>query len=131
MDAPLDAELLQIVRDRLLNDYPRQMRACLQALGDEEVWWRPNEQSNAVANLVLHVAGSNRHYLEHVIGGEDVRNRGPEFAALADTQGQLLDDSTRTSRHCRARAGYAHACPFAETTTDWLDPAPSRAFCST
>ena len=82
MDAPLDAELLQIARSRLLDDYPRQVRTCLQALGDEDIWWRPNEQSNAVANLVLHVSGSNRHYLEHVIGGGvDVRNRDAEFAA--------------------------------------------------
>jgi len=82
MDPPLDAELLPIVRSRLLDDYPRQVKACLQALGDEDIWWRPNEQSNAVANLVLHLAGSNRHYLEYVIGGGvDVRNRDAEFAA--------------------------------------------------
>jgi uncharacterized damage-inducible protein DinB len=93
MDAPLDAELLQIVRGRLLDDYPRQMRACLQALGDEEVWWRPNEQSNAVANLVLHVAGSNRHYLDHVIGGTmDVRNRDAEFAARGGYSRVQLED---------------------------------------
>jgi uncharacterized damage-inducible protein DinB len=97
MDAPLDAELLQIARSRLLDDYPRQVSACLQALGDEEIWWRPNEQSNAVANLVLHVAGSNRHYLEHVIGGGlDVRNRDAEFGARgglskADLEGLYED----------------------------------------
>lgn len=82
MDGSLDAELLQIIRARLVNEYPRQVRACLQALGDEDVWWRPHEQSNAVGNLVLHVAASNRHYLEHVIDGNaDVRDRDAEFAA--------------------------------------------------
>jgi uncharacterized damage-inducible protein DinB len=82
MDASLGSELLQIVRNRLLDEYPRQVRACLAALGEEEIWWRPNEQSNAIGNLVLHVAASNRHYLEHVIGGGvDIRNRDAEFGA--------------------------------------------------
>jgi len=82
MDGSLGTEFLQIVRAGLLNEYPRQVRACLQALDDEDVWWRPNEQSNAVGNLVLHVSASNRYYLEHVIGGEaDVRDRDAEFAA--------------------------------------------------
>ena len=82
MDAPLDAEFLQIVRSRLLNEYPSQIRGCLDAIGEEDLWWRPHELSNAVGNLVLHVAGSNRHFLEHVIGGAPgVRDRDAEFAA--------------------------------------------------
>ena len=92
------------MRGRLLDDYPRQVTACLRALGDEDIWWRPNEQSNAVANLVLHVSGSNRHYLEHVIGGGlDVRNREAEFAARgglsrADLEG-LYDDVRDIVQH--------------------------------
>src|SRR5215813_2450044 len=82
MDGSLGSEFLQIVRARLVNEYPRHVRACLQALGDEDMWWRPHEQSNAVGNLVLHVSASNRYYLEHVIGGgADVRDRDAEFAA--------------------------------------------------
>jgi uncharacterized damage-inducible protein DinB len=82
MDGSLGEEFLQIVRARLVNEYPRQVRACLQALDEEDLWWRPNDRANAVGNLVLHVAGSNRFYLEHVIaGGPDVRNRDAEFAA--------------------------------------------------
>ena len=82
MDAPLDAEFLQMVRSRLLDEYPRQIRACLDALGEEDVWWRPHEQANAVGNLVLHLAGSNQFYLGHAIGGgADVRDRDAEFGA--------------------------------------------------
>jgi hypothetical protein len=76
MDGSLGEEFLQMVRARLVDDYPRQVRACLQLLDEEDVWWRPNDHANAVGNLVLHVSGSNRFYLEHVIaGGPDVRNR--------------------------------------------------------
>jgi uncharacterized damage-inducible protein DinB len=82
MDAPLADEFLQMVRHRMLEEYPDQIRACLDALGDEDLWWRPNEQANAAGNLVLHLAGSNQYYLGHAIGGgPDVRDREAEFGA--------------------------------------------------
>jgi uncharacterized damage-inducible protein DinB len=82
MERTLDSTLLHIARTRLVQDYPGQISACLDALTDEDIWWRPNEQANAVGNLVLHLSGSNRYYLEQVIGGRDIgRNRDAEFAA--------------------------------------------------
>jgi uncharacterized damage-inducible protein DinB len=82
MDAPLDAEFLQMVRHRMLDEYPAQIRACLDALSDEDLWWRPHDQSNAIGNLVVHLAGSNQFYLGHTIGGgPDVRDREAEFGA--------------------------------------------------
>ena len=85
MDAPFDAEFLTIVRSRLLDEYPRQIRACLDALGEDDVWWRPHEQANAVGNLVLHLAGSNQFYLGHAIGGgADIRDREAEFGARGE-----------------------------------------------
>jgi uncharacterized damage-inducible protein DinB len=82
MDAPLDAEFLQMVRQRMLDEYPGQVRACLDALGEEDLWWRPHEQANAAGNLVLHLAGSNQFYFGHAIGGgADVRDRDAEFGA--------------------------------------------------
>jgi uncharacterized damage-inducible protein DinB len=93
MDRTLDSTLLHIARTRLVQDYPGQISACLDVLTDEDVWWRPNEQANAVGNLVLHLAGSNRYYLEQVIGGRDIgRNRDAEFAARGGhTREQLKD----------------------------------------
>lgn len=80
-DTP-DATLLQLVTTRLLTEYPNLLARCFQALSEEDIWWRPHEQANAVGNLVLHVAGSNRYYLDHVVGGgADVRDRASEFAA--------------------------------------------------
>jgi uncharacterized damage-inducible protein DinB len=82
MDAPLGSEFLQMVRSRLLDEFPGQIRACLDALHEDDLWWRPHDQANAVGNLVLHLAGSNRFYLGHAIGGgADVRERDAEFAA--------------------------------------------------
>src|SRR5262245_5391137 len=85
MDAPLGAEFLQMVRHRMLEEYPGQIRACLDALGEEELWWRPHEQANAAGNLVLHLAGSNQFYLGHAIGGgPDTRDRDAEFDARGE-----------------------------------------------
>ena len=82
MTYSLESTLLHLARTRLLQDYPGQIDACLEALDDEDVWWRPNEQANAVGNLILHLSGSNRYYLEQVIGGRDIgRDRDSEFAA--------------------------------------------------
>lgn len=92
MDGSLADEFLQMVRARLVDDYPRHVRTCLQALDDDDVWWRPNEQANAVGNLVLHVAGSNRYYFEHVIAGNtDVRDRDAEFTARGAISKQDLE----------------------------------------
>ena len=72
---------LHAVRSRLTHDFPAQISKCLDELSDEQIWWRPNAQTNSVANLVLHLIGSNRFFLEHVIAGrETVRDRPAEFA---------------------------------------------------
>ncbi|MGH9347701.1 MAG: DinB family protein [Vicinamibacterales bacterium] len=82
MDRTLDSTVLHTVKTRLVKDYPAQINVCLEAMSDGELWWRPNEQSNSVANLVIHLAGSNRFYMEHVLGGRaDDRDRAAEFAA--------------------------------------------------
>jgi uncharacterized damage-inducible protein DinB len=81
MDRDLSSTLLHLTRVRLTQDYPAQIHACLDVLTDDELWWRPNETSNAVANLVIHLSWSNRYYLEQAIGGRDIgRTRDAEFA---------------------------------------------------
>jgi uncharacterized damage-inducible protein DinB len=81
MERTTASTLLHVVRVRLLEDYPAQIRACLDVLTDDQIWWRPHEQANAVGNLVLHLAGSNRFHFEQVIAGRDVgRDREAEFS---------------------------------------------------
>jgi uncharacterized damage-inducible protein DinB len=81
MDRDLDSTLLHLTRVRLTQDYPAQINACLDVLTDDQLWWRPNEQANAVANLVVHLSWSNRFYLEQAIAGRDIgRHRDAEFA---------------------------------------------------
>jgi hypothetical protein len=52
----------------------------VETLNDEQVWWRPNEASNSVGNLILHLNGNVTQWL---IGSfrklEDRRDRPAEF----------------------------------------------------
>jgi len=102
MDRTLESTVLHMVRTRLVKDYPGQINVCLDALDDDQLWWRPNYRANSVANLVIHLVGSNRYYLEHAIGGaEDTRNRDAEFAARGGHSGadlrRLWDESVAST----------------------------------
>lgn len=98
MDRTAATTLLQTARARLLEHYPAQVAACLAELDDEAVWWRPHEQSNAVANLVLHLIGSNHYYLEHAIAGRALqRDRDAEFSARGGVSCAALGDRWRVS----------------------------------
>src|SRR3954452_11132528 len=80
MNDPL-AYTLTALRTRITKVFPAQIRECLARLDDEQIWWRPNESSNSVGNLVLHLTGSLNHYLNRQIGGfEYDRDRAAEFA---------------------------------------------------
>ena len=81
MTADLGRALLDEARERLVKGFPAQVVACVDLLTDEQIWWRANEGSNSVGNLVLHVCGSSRHFLGRALGGSDyVRDRPGEFA---------------------------------------------------
>jgi uncharacterized damage-inducible protein DinB len=72
---------LDSLRTRITGVLPAQVRAAVEALSEEQIWWRPNESSNSVGNLVLHLSGSLDHYLNRNLGGLDfTRDRAAEFA---------------------------------------------------
>lgn len=69
------------MRHRIVADYSKRIEACLDVLTEQEVWTRPNDASNSVGNLVLHLCGSTRHFLGKGVGGSDYRRDRPaEFA---------------------------------------------------
>lgn len=74
--------LVQEVHRRLFEESWPRLKYCLHLLEEEEVWLRPNEHSNAVGNLVLHLCGNARQWLVSGLGGTpDFRRRSEEFAA--------------------------------------------------
>jgi hypothetical protein len=82
MERPEDLGQMTVgfLRSRVAGIFPAQIRTCVMQLSEEQLWWRPNEKSNSVGNLVLHVSGSMRHYLSRAIGGIAYeRHRQAEF----------------------------------------------------
>jgi hypothetical protein len=78
------------------------MKACVGPLTTEQIWWRPNEASNSIGNLLLHLNGNVRQWLVASFNrDEDKRNRPAEFAAkegataaeLIDRLGATLDEA--------------------------------------
>ncbi|HEV2722606.1 MAG TPA: DUF1572 family protein, partial [Thermoanaerobaculia bacterium] len=65
------AAALDALRARITAVFPAQVRQCVEALDDEQIWWRPNETSNSIGNIVIHLSGSLNHYLNKQIGGID------------------------------------------------------------
>lgn len=72
---------LAALRSRITGVFPSQIRSAIDSLSDEQIWWRPNEESNSIGNLMLHLAGSVQLYLNKLHGGvEFTRDRDAEFA---------------------------------------------------
>lgn len=64
----------------LLGDYLPKIERCLEKLSDEQIWWRANEESNSIGNLILHLCGNARQWIVCGVGSEpDQRNRDAEF----------------------------------------------------
>ena len=76
------ASFLERSRYYLCREYPTKIRAAVEAMPGDRLWWRPNEQTNSVGNLLLHLSGNVRQWIVSGVGGHpDVRKRNMEFAA--------------------------------------------------
>ena len=65
----------------MVEDYLPKIERCLERLTDEQIWWRANEESNSIGNLVLHLCGNARQWIVCGVGGaSDQRDRDAEFA---------------------------------------------------
>ena len=72
--------LLAEAHRRLVGESIPRIRKCLDQLSVEEIWYRPNENSNSVGNLVLHLCGNVRQWLIAGLGDQpDIRERQKEF----------------------------------------------------
>lgn len=93
-ESPLPAALtfLRHARFRLLKDYFVKIAASIETLDDEQIWRRPNESSNSIGNLLLHMSGNVRQWIISGVGGaEDIRDRAGEFAARGSApKGELI-----------------------------------------
>ena len=81
---PADQQISNALKDEVLlrlydESLPRILK-CLEQLTEKQVWWRPNESSNSIGNLVLHLCGNVSQWIGSGLGGfPDTRTRQAEF----------------------------------------------------
>lgn len=94
---------------RIKENTPR-IKKCLNLISEEEAWKRPNESSNSIANLILHLNGNISQYIISSLAQQkDVRNRDLEFSAnhshskmeLLEIISSTCDRSVAIIQNCR------------------------------
>jgi hypothetical protein len=91
IDLNMTEMFLDFSRRKLLEQYWPRLRACVESLTDEQVWWRPNAASNSIGNLMLHLNGNMRQWLVDSFNrSEDKRDRPAEFAAEGGIPASVL-----------------------------------------
>lgn len=82
------------VKRRLFEEGVMRIKKCIDLLSEEQIWYRPNEHSNSVGNLILHLCGNVRQWILTGLGKEeDIRQRQKEFDEKGPLATQkMLDD---------------------------------------
>src|SRR5262245_21435212 len=87
----LDRLFIDRARDYLASEYPAKLRLTIDALPQERLWWSPNEGSNSVGNLLLHLNGKLRQLIVESDGCVAFeRHRAEDFAAREGAPAQEL-----------------------------------------
>lgn len=80
-DESLSRAFIDRAIDFLTGEYLPKIERCLERLNDEQIWWRANEESNSIGNLVLHLCGNARQWIVCGLSFEvDTRVRDAEFS---------------------------------------------------
>jgi uncharacterized damage-inducible protein DinB len=89
--ADISQVFLQKSSSLLVSDYLPKIERCLEHLSDDDVWSRPNEASNSIGNLLLHLRGN---VTQWIIGGVGERayerHRQQEFDERTHIPGREL-----------------------------------------
>lgn len=87
-----------------LNENLPRIKTCLEKLSEDDVWFSPNEQTNAIGNLILHVSGNIRQYgISGISNLPDNRDRPTEFSSTqTHTKQELFAIISSTISECCA-----------------------------
>ncbi len=95
----------------LRQDYLPRIERVIAPLSLDQIWWRPNEASNSIGNLMLHLAGNVRQWVVGGVGRQDMtRDRDFEFSTREHLS---ADELVR-----RLRSAVDDACAVIERVTD-------------
>jgi uncharacterized damage-inducible protein DinB len=85
---------VQGLRDYLTQKFEeiqRRLLTVIDQLNDEELNWRPNGESNSVANLVVHIEGNIKERIgKGILQHDFARDRDSEFEKMTLTKQQLI-----------------------------------------
>jgi uncharacterized damage-inducible protein DinB len=72
---------LEHSRKKLFAEWWPRLHATVEPLDEGQLWWRPNQASNSIGNLLLHLNGNVRQWiLASFNRQDDQRNRPAEFS---------------------------------------------------
>jgi len=87
---------LEKSRRLLVDDFEPKIERSLELLADEDIWWRPNEASNSIGNLILHLCGNMTMWIVGGVGGRPFeQNRQQEFDERTQISKRELIDRLR------------------------------------
>ena len=96
-ESAVSAAFLEKARS-LFEEYLGKIETCVASLTDDQVWWRPNSESNSIGNLLLHLSGNARQWIVCGLGTElDKRQRQAEFDARDAMSREELLETIRTT----------------------------------
>ena len=95
----------------LRDDFLRRIELAVAPLTPDQIWWRPNEASNSIGNLMLHLAGNVRQWIVGGVGETPMaRDRDLEFSTRDPlSAGELV---------ARLRSAVDDACAIIERVPD-------------
>ena len=68
-----------------MDESTRMVKTSLDLLSEDDIWKKPNNASNSVGNLILHLCGNITQYVIASLGEiEDTRERSKEFAVTSE-----------------------------------------------
>ncbi|MEM7162273.1 MAG: DinB family protein [Bacteroidota bacterium] len=85
--------LIADVERRLCEESIPRIEKCLNTLNENDLWWRPNDSGNSIANLILHLNGNVRQWIfSGLLGAKDMRTRSLEFSSRNNHAKTELND---------------------------------------
>ena len=98
IDDPVAQGFLEYSRKHLADECWPRLRQAVESLTDDQVWWRPNEASNSIGNILLHLNGNVRQWLLCSFAhAEDRRDRPAEFSQREQIPRSVLVEQLGTT----------------------------------
>ena len=76
----LTSKIKEEFRRSVFDESYNRIHTCLNLLSQEQIWFSPNENTNSIGNLVLHLIGNAKQWIVGSFGNIDInRQRSKEF----------------------------------------------------